>query len=83
MAIGMLVPNLKTTGKGLAAEVEKSGCITGPEDEIIPKFWSFFDRREPLLVTWNGRGYDLPVLRQRALIKGVPTPRWVPVRKSL
>jgi 3'-5' exonuclease len=27
-------------------------------------------------VTWNGRGYDLPVLRQRAFIKGVPTPRW-------
>ena len=76
VAIGMLVANLKMNGKGLAAQVEKSGCITGPEDEIIPKFWNFFDRREPLLVTWNGRGYDLPVLRQRALIKGVPTPRW-------
>jgi predicted PolB exonuclease-like 3'-5' exonuclease len=76
VAIGMLVARQEMTAKGLAIHVKKSGCITGPEDEIIPKFWEFFDRREPLLVTWNGRGYDLPVLRQRALIKAIPTPRW-------
>jgi predicted PolB exonuclease-like 3'-5' exonuclease len=76
VATGMLVAHQEMTGKGLAIQVEKSGCITGPEDEIIQKFWEFFDRREPVLVTWNGRGYDLPVLRQRALIGAVPTPRW-------
>lgn len=76
VAIGMLVAGVKMTDAGPVASVERSGCITGPEDEMISKFWNFFDRREPLLVTWNGRGYDLPVLRQRALIKGVPTPRW-------
>jgi predicted PolB exonuclease-like 3'-5' exonuclease len=76
VATGMLVAHQEMTGKGLAIQVEKSGCITGSEDEIIQKFWEFFDRREPVLVTWNGRGYDLPVLRQRALISAVPTPRW-------
>lgn len=76
VAVGMLIANLKRTEHGLVAHVDKSGCITGPEDEIVSKFWSFFDKREPLLVTWNGRGYDLPVLRQRALIKGIATPRW-------
>jgi 3'-5' exonuclease len=76
VAIGMLIAHQAMTAKGLATHVEKSGCITGPEDEIIPKFWEFFERREPLLVTWNGRAYDLPVLRQRALISAVPTPRW-------
>jgi predicted PolB exonuclease-like 3'-5' exonuclease len=63
----MLIARQETTPQGLAIRVEKSGCITGPEDEIIRKFWEYFDRREPVLVTWNGRGYDLPVLRQRAL----------------
>src|SRR5262245_66656529 len=67
VAIGMLVARQGMTASGLTANVEKSGCITGPEDEIIRSFWKFFDRREPVLVTWNGRGYDLPVLRQRAL----------------
>ena len=76
VAIGMLVAHQKMTANGLTIHAEKSGCIIGSEDEIIPKFWNFFDRREPLLVTWNGRGYDLPVLRQRALIKAVPTPGW-------
>lgn len=76
VAIGMLIATLQRTEVGLTAHVEHAGCLTGVEDEIISKFWSFFDSREPLLVTWNGRGYDLPVLRQRALIKGIPTPRW-------
>jgi predicted PolB exonuclease-like 3'-5' exonuclease len=76
VAIGMLLAKLSKTGEGLVAHVEKSGCMTGSEDEIIGKFWEFFDRREPLLITWNGRGYDLPILRQRAFIRGVPTPKW-------
>jgi len=28
--------------------------------------------RRPTLVTWNGGGFDLPVLRARALVEGVP-----------
>jgi len=73
LAIGMLVAHQEMTAKGLTTYVQKSGCITGPEDEIIPKFWQFFDKRQPVLVTWNGRGYDLPVLRQRAFVSAVPT----------
>lgn len=29
-------------------------------------------RRSPRLVTWNGGGYDLPVIRYRAMVHGVP-----------
>jgi predicted PolB exonuclease-like 3'-5' exonuclease len=76
VAIGMLVAHQEMTAKGLTTYVQKSGCITGPEDEIIPKFWQFFDKRQPVLVTWNGRGYDLPVLRQRAFVSAVPTSGW-------
>lgn len=76
VAIGMLVARYNKTNLGLTVSVERSGCLTGPEDRIISKFWSFFDRREPVLVTWNGRGYDLPILRQRALIHGIAAPRW-------
>jgi predicted PolB exonuclease-like 3'-5' exonuclease len=76
VAIGMLLAKLTQTGEGLTVHVEKSGCITGPEDQIIRRFWTLFDKHEPLLVTWNGRGYDLPVLVQRAFINAVSTPRW-------
>jgi predicted PolB exonuclease-like 3'-5' exonuclease len=76
VAIGVLVAKLSKTSEGVSVYVEKTGCITGPEDQIIHRFWTFFDRHEPLLVTWNGRGYDVPVLLQRALIRGVPTPKW-------
>ena len=57
VAIGMLIAHQEITATGMATQVEKSGCITGPEDTIISKFWEFFDRREPQLVTWNGRAY--------------------------
>ena len=77
VAIGMVLARFeRAAGSGGALCIEHSGCMTGGEDELISKFWSFFDRRKPVLVTWNGRGFDLPVLLQRAFIKGVPTPRW-------
>lgn len=33
-------------------------------------------RPAPILVTWNGRGFDLPVIVMRALAHAVPIPWW-------
>jgi len=42
------------------------------EPEILDDFSRFVSERKPLLVTYNGRGFDLPVITARCLRHGVP-----------
>ncbi|NVJ50033.1 MAG: 3'-5' exonuclease [Gammaproteobacteria bacterium] len=42
-----------------------------PEEELIKRFFDGIDRFSPVLVSWNGSGFDLPVLHYRALKHGV------------
>jgi predicted PolB exonuclease-like 3'-5' exonuclease len=42
-----------------------------PEAEMMSDLADFVGRYTPLLVTWNGRSFDLPVLALRALRHGV------------
>lgn len=41
------------------------------EKEILSKFLGIFDKRFPTLVSWNGSGFDLPVLMLRAMRHGL------------
>jgi len=41
------------------------------EARIIQKFFDIVERRVPQLVSWNGGGFDLPVLHYRGLRHGV------------
>ena len=43
--------------------------------EIIQRFFDGIEKYMPQLVSWNGGGFDLPVLHYRALIHGVAAPR--------
>jgi len=48
--------------------------VGSPEDdepELIRRFYDLIDKHTPQLVSWNGGGFDLPVLNHRALIHGV------------
>jgi 3'-5' exonuclease len=47
------------------------GELADPEVELIRRFFDGIDRYTPQLVSWNGSGFDLPVLNHRALIHGV------------
>ena len=47
------------------------GDETSDEAELIQKFFHGIDRYHPVLVSWNGGGFDLPVLHYRGLINGV------------
>jgi predicted PolB exonuclease-like 3'-5' exonuclease len=38
-----------------------------PEKELVQRFFDGLDRYTPVLVSWNGSGFDLPVLHYRAL----------------
>jgi predicted PolB exonuclease-like 3'-5' exonuclease len=52
------------------------GEPTDPEPELIRRFFDGIERYTPQLVSWNGGGFDLPVLGQRALIHGVVAARF-------
>jgi len=46
------------------------------EAEIIGRFFEGIERYSPALVSWNGGGFDLPVLHYRALKHGIQAPRY-------
>jgi predicted PolB exonuclease-like 3'-5' exonuclease len=45
------------------------------EMELVARFWQMFEGVQTL-VTFNGRGFDLPVLETRALKYGISLPRY-------
>ena len=46
------------------------------EAELVQRFFDGIDRYTPDLVSWNGSGFDLPVLHYRALRHGIQAPRY-------
>jgi predicted PolB exonuclease-like 3'-5' exonuclease len=47
------------------------GDVQSPERELVQRFYDGLERYTPVLVSWNGSGFDLPVLSYRALKHGV------------
>lgn len=47
-----------------------------PEQELVQRFFDGIERFSPTLVSWNGGGFDLPVLHYRALVHGVVARRY-------
>ncbi len=47
------------------------GELDSAEEELIQRFFSGVDKYTPTLVSWNGGGFDLPVLHYRALLHGI------------
>jgi predicted PolB exonuclease-like 3'-5' exonuclease len=52
------------------------GSADSGEAEIVQRFFEGIEKYSPQLVSWNGRGFDLPVLHYRALLHGVQAPRY-------
>jgi predicted PolB exonuclease-like 3'-5' exonuclease len=46
------------------------------EGEIIQRFFDGIAKYTPQIVSWNGGGFDLPVLHYRGLIHGATAPRY-------
>jgi len=44
------------------------------EPEIIQRFFSGLEKHQPTLVSWNGQGFDLPVLHYRSLLHHIQAP---------
>ena len=46
------------------------------ERELVQRFFDGLERYAPTLVSWNGSGFDLPVLNYRALAHGLSAARY-------
>jgi predicted PolB exonuclease-like 3'-5' exonuclease len=62
--------------RGKELKVWSLGDLESDERELIRRFFDGIDRYTPTLVSWNGSGFDLPVLHYRALVNRVSAPRY-------
>lgn len=58
----------------LLRELRSGGEAGFDEKQLLEGFFSYFQRLKPRLVSFNGRGFDLPVLKYRAMVHGVSAP---------
>jgi predicted PolB exonuclease-like 3'-5' exonuclease len=52
------------------------GAPAADEKELIERFFDGIEKYSPDLVSWNGAGFDLPVLHYRALARSVQAARY-------
>ena len=62
------------SGEGL--RVWSLGDPSSTEGELIERFYDGLEKFTPDLVSWNGSGFDLPVLHYRALRAGIQATRY-------
>lgn len=48
----------------------------GQEGQVVQSFFRVIEKHAPQLVSWNGGGFDLPVLHYRGLVHGVTAPKY-------
>lgn len=56
--------------------VRSLGTLEDQEPKLIQDFFRIIDKYTPQLVSWNGGGFDLPVLHYRAMINGIAACRY-------
>lgn len=61
---------------GSQLRVWSLGSPEAGEAELIQRFFDGIGKYTPTLVSWNGSGFDLPVLHYRALLHGIAAPRY-------
>lgn len=52
------------------------GDTDSSEHELIRQFFGGIAKYTPTLVSWNGNGFDLPVLHYRSLVHNISAPRY-------
>ncbi|WP_136418225.1 3'-5' exonuclease [Herbaspirillum sp. ST 5-3] len=56
--------------------VRSLGTLEDQEPKLVYDFFRIIDKYTPQLVSWNGGGFDLPVLHYRAMVNGVTASRY-------
>ena len=78
VAISFLEADIEYMGSGGEAyvlrELRTGGEASFDEEMLLKGFFQHFERQRPRLVSFNGRGFDLPVLKYRAMAHGISAP---------
>jgi predicted PolB exonuclease-like 3'-5' exonuclease len=62
--------------RGDSLKVWSLGDAASTERELLERFFEGIERFTPDLVSWNGGGFDLPVLHYRCMLHGVRAARY-------
>lgn len=62
--------------RGEELRVLSLGTEQDDEAELVRQFFGGIDKYRPVLVSWNGSGFDLPVLHYRALKHAIAAPKY-------
>lgn len=62
--------------QGSQLKVWSLGDENSDEKELITRFFAGIDKHTPTLISWNGSGFDLPVLHYRSLLHGISAPTY-------
>jgi hypothetical protein len=60
-------------GQLCLTRLDEVGTPDWSEADRIAGFFEILERKAPRIVSWNGRGFDLPVVNARALVHGIPS----------
>jgi len=52
------------------------GTPTDSEPVLIRRFFDGIEKYTPQIISWNGSGFDLPVLHYRSMVHGLPAARY-------
>jgi hypothetical protein len=61
---------------GSQIKVWSLGDEQSDEKELITRFFAGIEKHTPTLISWNGSGFDLPVLHYRSLVHGISAPTY-------
>ncbi len=63
-------------GELVLRRIGSGGEVKSSERELLEGFFGLISSRAPTLVSFNGRGFDIAVLKYRAIVHGLSCPRW-------
>ncbi len=55
-------------------DIRSGGMVDANEKDLLTGFFRYVERQKPRLVSFNGRTFDLPVLKYRAMVHGISAP---------
>jgi len=77
VAISFLEAEIEYTGAResyFLKELRSGGEAGFDEKQLLQGFFQYFEHLKPRLVSFNGRTFDLPVLKYRAMVHGITAP---------
>jgi len=78
VAISFLVADIQREGPHeyySLRELRSGGMVDSDEAELVKGFFQYLGKHLPRLVSFNGRTFDMPVLKYRGMVHGVSAPR--------